>query len=297
MAPKCMTPFYAPFNGSTCSHGTRDPSVLCVLEQADIDCGFSSVISQITYPPTGKIVIPGDPENDNYKRQALPPGYNSSICDFNNGTTTPAEVAFIINSTSLADGCYGNCATFEAAYTYFADFPGRCFNPYNIDTDCTNPLYASDEAFTAYLNDPAVQAAIHAPANFNYVQCNDTLQFELTAHDQRSVPPAYFIIPSLLASDVKVNLWSGTLDYILNPIGTELSIQNMTWNGAQGFCDKPDRKWFDSQHGYAGTWGAERGLGFYLFHGAGHRTSQDKPAAAFTMIRDRVVGDRELPWY
>jgi carboxypeptidase D len=181
-------------------------------------------------------------------------------------------VAFIIHGTSLADDCYGNCATFEAAYTYFADFPGRCFNPCNIDTDCNNPLYTSDGAFTAYLNDPAVQAAIHAPSSFNYTQCNATLQFELTTHDQRSVPPSYSIIPSLLASGVKVNLWSGALDYILDPIGTELSIQNMTW-------------------------GTDRGLGYYLFHGAGHRTAQDRPAAAFTMIRDRVVGNRELPWY
>jgi carboxypeptidase D len=243
-------------------------------------------------------LIPGNPENENYKRrQTPPPGYDPSICDFTNGTQTPAEVAFIINGTSLVDGCYGNCATFEAAYNYFADFNGRCFNPYNIDTDCSNPLYTSDDAFTAYLNLPAVQAAIHAPGNFNYTQCNSTLLFALTTHDQRSVPPAYSIIPSLLASGVKVNLWSGTLDYILNPIGTELSIQNMTWNGAQGLYQRPDRKWFDNQHKYAGVWGAERGLGFYLFQGAGHRTAQDKPAAAFTMVRDRIVGERELPWY
>jgi len=71
----------------------------------------------------------------------------------------------------------------------------------------------------------------------------------------------------------------------------------MTWNGAQGFDDKPDKKRFDLEHRYAGMWGAERGLGFYLFHGAGHRTTQDRPVAAFTMVRDRVVGNRELPQY
>lgn len=275
---------------------TRDPTALSVLEQADIDCGFSAVLSQLTYPPAGKIVIPGDPEDQNYRRrQAPPPGYDSSICDFTNGTHTPAEVAFIINDTSLADGCYGNCATFEAAYNYFAGFNGRCFNAYNIDTDCNDPLYTSDSAFAAYLNLPAVQAAIHAPKARTYTQCNGTLQLALTTHDQRSVPPAYVIIPSLLASDVRVNLWSGSLDYVLNPIGTQLSIQNMTWNGLQGFHDKPDREWFDVEHGYAGVWGAERGLGFYLFQGAGHRTAQDRPKAAFTMVRDRVVKNKQMP--
>jgi hypothetical protein len=152
-------------------------------------------------------LIPGNPENENYKRhQTPPPGYDPSICDFTNGTQTLAEVAFIINGTSPVDGCCGNCATLEAAYNYFADFNGRCFNPYNIDTDCSNPLYTSDDAFTTYLNLPAVQAAIHAPGNFNYTQCNLTLLFALTTHDQRSVPLAYSIIPSLLASSVKVNL-------------------------------------------------------------------------------------------
>lgn len=190
-------------------------------------------------------MIPGNPENENYRRSTSPPGYDPSICDFSNGTHTPAQVAFIINGTNLADGCYGNCATFEAAYNYFADVDGRCFNPYDIDTDCNNPLYSSDGAFVAYLNDAAVQAAIHAPKGFQYMLCNTTLQQFLTRHDQRAVPPAYFIIPSLLAAGVKVNLWSGTLDYILNHIGTELAIQNMSWNGAQGFREQPQRRWFD----------------------------------------------------
>jgi carboxypeptidase C (cathepsin A) len=205
-------------------------------------------------------------------------------------------VAFIINGTLLADGCYGNYASFEAAYTYFADFPGRCFNPYSIGTDCTNPLYISDGAFTAYLNLPAVQAAIHAPSNFNYAQCNDTLQFALTTRDQRSMAPAYFVIPSLLASGVKVNLL--VRDPGLHPqldrhraVHSEHDIEwgsrllPAAWQEMVRFSD------------YAGTWGDERGFGYHLFYGAGHRIAQDKPPAAFTTVRDRIVGNRDLPWY
>lgn len=274
----------------------RPQNILAVLEQADVDCGFTTVLSQLTYPPSGEIVIPGNPENNNYRRSTTPTGYDPTVCDFTNGTHTPDQVAFLINGTDEAT-CYGSCATFDTAFTYYSDFPGRCFNPYNVDTDCNNPLYRSDVAFMAYLNDPTVQAAIHVPSNFAYTQCNATIELDLSSHDQRAVPPAYFIIPSLLASGVRVNLWSGTLDFILNPIGTELSIQNMTWNGAQGFKQKPARKWFDSQHDYAGVYGVERGLGYYRFHSAGHRTAQDRPAAAFTMVRDRVIADRDLPWY
>jgi carboxypeptidase D len=175
-----------------------------VPEKADIDCGFSSALSQLTYPPKGKITIPGNPENDNYRRETAPPGYDPSICNFSNGTQTPAQVAFIINGTSQGS-CFGNCATFESAYNYFLDAPCRCFNAYNIDVDRNNPFY-SDDAFTAYLNIPAVKAAIHALTELPYMQCNSTLQAELTTHAQRSVPPAYFILPSLQAGGIKVHL-------------------------------------------------------------------------------------------
>lgn len=250
-----------------------------MLEKADVACGFSSVLSQLTYPPKGKIVIPGKAENDNYRRETAPPGYDPSICDFSNGTQTPAQVAFITYGTSQ-DKCFGNCATFESAFNYFLDAPGRCFNAYSINVDCSNPLY-SDDAFTAHLNMPAVKAAIHAPAELSYMQCNSTLQAELTAHTQRSVPPAYFILPSLLAGGIKVHLWSGTADYILNHIGTELAIQNMTWNGAQGFQDRPRRLWYDDRHTFAALYQVERGLSYYRLEDAGHRSAQDRPAAAF----------------
>jgi carboxypeptidase D len=250
------------------------------------------VLSQLTYPPQGKIRIPGNPEDDNYKRDVAPPGYDAIKCDFTNGTQTPAQVAYIIDGTSLSDGCYGNCASFEAAYNYFADAPGRCFNAYNIDVDCNSALY-SDDAFVAYLNLAAVKATIHVPADFTYMQCSTAIFAALSTHAQRSVPPAYFIIPALLAAGIRVNIWSGSVDYLLNPLGTELAIQNMTWNGAQGFHKRPRRKFYDHEGHHAGVYEVERGLGYHLFHGAGHRTAQDVPSAAFAFVHRAVVRDRE----
>lgn len=269
----------------------RPRDVLAVLQQADKDCGFTSVLSQLTYPPTGKIIIPGNPENANYRRTTPPPGYDPNACDFANFTTTPAQVAFIVNGTS-PDTCYGNCATFEAAFNFFAGAADRCFKATNINVDCNNPLY-SDTAFTAYLNIPAVKAAIHAPAGITYTQCNNQLQQDLTTFAQRSVPPAYFVIPALIAAGIKVQIWSGTLDYLLPPLGSELVIQNMTWGGAQGFQHRPTLKFFDDQGNWAGVYEIERGLGYWRFIDAGHRTPQDKPAAAYKFVRTWVVGNSE----
>ncbi|RFU30803.1 hypothetical protein B7463_g5546, partial [Scytalidium lignicola] len=67
----------------------------------------------------------------------------------------------------------------------------------------------------------------------------------------------------------------GGLDYILPVNGTLLSLQNVTWNGKQGFESYPgDKELFVPYHketnqgslsasGIVGKWGSERGLTFY----------------------------------
>ena len=43
------------------------------------------------------------------------------------------------------------------------------------------------------------------------------------------MPPAYSIIPGLIEQNVGVHIYSGDQDMIVDHIGTELVIQNMTW--------------------------------------------------------------------
>jgi hypothetical protein len=69
----------------------------------------------------------------------------------------------------------------------------------------------------------------------------------------------------------------------------------MIWNGAQGFQNQPRRLWFDNNcHNFAGVYQVEQGLGYYRFEGAGHRTVQDRPAAAFPFVEHHIVGDKDL---
>lgn len=114
--------------------------------------------------------------------------------------------------------------TYDAAQNYFYGVPGRCFNVYNIDTDCSDPLY-SDDAWVAYLNLPVVQKALHVSQPTKYAQCNEDLFQKLTSPELRPVPAAYFILPELLANGILVNIWAGTLDYLINPLGIEFSIR------------------------------------------------------------------------
>lgn len=88
---------------------------------------------------------------------------------------------------------------------------------------------------------------------------------------------------------------------LLNHIGTELSIQNMTWRGGQGFTERPHRLFFadnaapadgSSCRAGAGVWAAERGVSYHLFDGAGHSVFASKPREMFSFVRDVVVGRR-----
>lgn len=78
--------------------------LLKAFDKADLQCGFSQVLEQLTYPPRGKIVIPGNPEGDNFKRQ--------DKC-FSQKPDTPALILESVN-----DLCYGRCATWSTANNY-----------------------------------------------------------------------------------------------------------------------------------------------------------------------------------
>lgn len=262
--------------------------ILAALQQGDRECGFPDITSQITYPPNGKIIIPGNPEDSNYRRDVplnapTSSAYDPNTCDFVDGTKTPADVLFIIRNGTA---CYGDCATQDAILNYLYDnLASNCWTDYNIDIGCAN-TYNANAGFTAYLNLPAVQKAVHLPHTVDYSTCN----YEAFNDFNRNVePPAYFILPSFVAKGIKVHIYNGALDFLLPHIGTDLVIQNMTWGGLQGFQKKPSAVFLDANGKRAGTWGKERGVSYHLFSNAGHQVPQDDPAGAFAFVKGFVL--------
>ncbi|KAI9801386.1 MAG: hypothetical protein M1825_003365 [Sarcosagium campestre] len=218
--------------------------ILGVFDGADKSCGFDRVISQIQYPPQGKIYIEGNPEGENFRHRR-----EEASCGV--PATTASQVQRSINGP-----CYGE--------------------PNNRNA-------------VKWLNDPAIRKAIHADRSQKaYEACNATIQATLTK--ELVQPPTYFILPRIL-QQIPVHVYSGDLDFMVNHIGTELVIQNMTWNGKQGLQCEPLTP-FIVRGRQVGTWGSERGLSYYLFHGAGHAVPHDAPEAAFAFVRDFVLQDK-----
>ena len=69
----------------------------------------------------------------------------------------------------------------------------------------------------------------------------------------------------------------------------------MTWNGVQGFQEKPSQEFYTPYHpefnggalagaGALGTWGSERGLTYYEVQLSGHELPGYAPGAAYRTI-------------
>jgi carboxypeptidase D len=96
-----------------------------------------------------------------------------------------------------------------------------------------------------------------------------------------------------------VIIGSGNLDILLPTNGTLFALQNLTWNGQQGFQTYPRKKMLvplNPQHNGStarsvnvGSWGTERGLTFYQVQLAGHQLPGHAPGAAYRVI-ELLVG-------
>ncbi|KAL8808084.1 MAG: hypothetical protein Q9182_000362 [Xanthomendoza sp. 2 TL-2023] len=200
--------------------------ILSAFDAADRLCGFDKVMHQLTYPPTGKFTIPGNPEGLNFlkqrkehakrKRQPPCPDILDTPSPNNNTTSSPHDNPITIPG----------CATYTAALSYLPTIH-TCFNPYNIHATCRNRDDSTSSGATSWLNHPSVRAAIHAPPEKTIQECNETVFETLSA--ELVEPPVYRVLPELLGRGLKVHVWSGGWDFLLNHWGTEVVLQNMTW--------------------------------------------------------------------
>ena len=228
-------------------------------EQADT-CGYTSFLNDyLVYPPAGP--LPNPPMSND----------TTGECDLWDAIL---NAAFLINP---------------------------CFDIYQIATTC--PLlwdvlgfpgsfdYLPDGA-TIYFNRTDVQKAINAPVE-EWMECTNNDVF-VNGSDS-STPSGLSVLPGVIERLNKTIIGHGALDYILIANGTLLMIQNMTWNGAQGFTSKPSDEFFVPYHtqddpstlagaGVFGTAHTERGLTFVEVSLSGHMVPQYAPSASYRML-------------
>ncbi|KAI9755943.1 MAG: hypothetical protein M4579_004074 [Chaenotheca gracillima] len=186
-----------------------------------------------------------------------------------------------------------------------AYYVNPCFNFYHLTDFCPYlyDLLGFPSLATGpnnYFNRSDVQAALHAPQT-DYAVCGEYNFFPPRGQDG-SVPSALGPLPSVIERTNNTIIGHGLLDYLLFANGSLVTIQNMTWNGLQGFQKAPSDLFFVPYHtglgelasgqatppftqdagaGYLGTTHTERGLTFVTVDQSGHEIPQYVPGAGY----------------
>lgn len=172
-----------------------------------------------------------------------------------------------------------------------------CFDVYQVATTC--PLLWDQLGFPGsfeylpegqqiYFNRSDVQAAINAPIQ-PWDECQSALDTDT------SVDSSWVVLPRAIDALDRTVIVHGDLDFILLYNGTLLTIQNMTFGGAQGFQKAPSDAFYVPYHedysyeslsasGVMGITHTERKLTWVQQALSGHMVPQYQPSSAYRQL-------------
>ncbi|RUS27887.1 Alpha/Beta hydrolase protein [Jimgerdemannia flammicorona] len=104
-----------------------------------------------------------------------------------------------------------------------------------------------------------------------------------------NVAPSHVLLDGLIKSGVKVVIYSGNRDMVVDHLLTESVLQAAYWNGGSGFKNLPMNPWSAGEKEPAGAYISERGLTYVLVYGAGHMVPQYQPRKASALLRDFIL--------
>ncbi|KAI1318600.1 alpha/beta-hydrolase [Xylariaceae sp. FL0255] len=189
-----------------------------------------------------------------------------------------------------------------------AIYVNPCFNFYHVLDYC--PFLSDELGFPSlgwgpnnYFNRTDVQAALNIKTPVNYAVCGDNSLGPI----ERSDPSSWTILPSVIERTNNVIVGNGNMDFLIMSNGTLAALNNMTFNGAQGFSKAPSNEFFvpyssgigrvlndDSIPtksvgivGGGGVYGVthtERGLTWVTVDLSGHEIPQYVPGAGYRQL-------------
>ncbi|KAL9713485.1 hypothetical protein Ac2012v2_003096 [Leucoagaricus gongylophorus] len=146
-----------------------------------------------------------------------------------------------------------------------------------------------------FMNDPRTRAALHAPTSKDWVMTFLNVFGDPDAIDPSAEPMTFLSELATNASrqDIGIVFYEGNNDALIAHRGIEVTIQNTTFGGIQGFTRKPATPWHDDSGKFAGIVHQERNWTYVLFDDASHTVPKSSPAAAYTFFKDFVLGHNQ----
>ncbi|KAJ6473225.1 alpha/beta-hydrolase [Mycena sanguinolenta] len=229
------------------------------LDAIAVECNYAGYVEKFaTYPPAGLLPLPG-------------------------------------KSTEADRGCDVWDTVFDAALTKNPAFNiYRIFDTFPVLWDVLGfpGSFPDTQLSPLYFDRADVKAAIHAPASVDWTECSNVNVFP---RGDASLPSSFTVLPNVIEKSVRSVIVHGLADFILIAEGARIVIQNMTWNGLQGFQTPiANDSFLVDGVGSLGTAHTERGLTFLEVELSGHMIPQYSPLAAFQSMAF-LMGFRPTP--
>ncbi|CUA67083.1 hypothetical protein RSOLAG22IIIB_07169 [Rhizoctonia solani] len=144
------------------------------------------------------------------------------------------------------------------------------------------PTTFDNQQSPIYFNRTDVQDAIHAPRT-NWAECSSIDVF--VNGSDNSAPSMTTVMPNVIEKSERTVIIHGGLDYRILADGVRAGIQNMTWNGKQGFQTPIQNESFVIEgFGILGRAHQERNLTYVEVDLSGHMVPQFAPWAAYKTL-------------
>jgi cathepsin A (carboxypeptidase C) len=158
------------------------------------------------------------------------------------------------------------------------------WNPYDIREKCPTgePLCYNLTAIQTYLNEPSTKKALGVPSNITWQPCSSVAGDRLVLAGDWMMNYIWDV-PLVLENGVKVLIYHGDMDFIVNWYGGNAWTQGMQWVGQGQFVNSPLLNWTVNNDA-AGTFHTYANFTFLRVYNAGHMVPHDQPAVALAMI-------------
>ncbi|RUS18821.1 Alpha/Beta hydrolase protein [Endogone sp. FLAS-F59071] len=165
-----------------------------------------------------------------------------------------------------------------------------CFNPYDWDDRSCFDLEATTDKV---LNDPAARKAIHAKTLKDGIF---SICLNIIPNFNDNVASSHVLFDGLIKGGIKVVVYSGNRDSVVDHYLTEAALQATEWLGERGFKKNlPLKPWSDGEkNGISGLTVTERGLTYTLAYGAGHEVPEYQPRKALALLRQFILSRLDI---